>query len=95
MACAGDGRETCGGPGTLSVFQTSLEQDVSSSAGIALGCFSDPNVLGRALNGSSYIAGNMTNEACREYCDGKGYQYSGTEFSVKHPAKLHGLADSH
>lgn len=90
MACTGDSQEACGGPGSMAVFQTRLSQQVSATAGVPLGCFSDPNQIGRALNGSQFTSADMTNEACRTYCDSKGYQYSGTEYSVCSDCKYKG-----
>ncbi|KAK3336500.1 glyoxal oxidase-like protein [Cercophora scortea] len=44
------------------------------------GCYNEIN--GRALDGAGYADGAlMTNEACIAYCQNRGFQYAGTEYS--------------
>ncbi|KAI1640310.1 hypothetical protein F4809DRAFT_591116 [Biscogniauxia mediterranea] len=42
------------------------------------GCYTD---VGRTINSASTTSAEMTVEACLLFCDGKGFAYSGTEYS--------------
>ena len=47
-----------------------------------LGCANE-GATGRALSKDTYVSGTMTPESCQDYCTGKGYALSGTEYSTE------------
>ncbi|KAI1374179.1 WSC-domain-containing protein [Hypoxylon crocopeplum] len=92
MVCAGNASEWCGAPNLLTIWNdTSYLQSattlvvntttINNGSATYLGCFSDPGVNSRALQGSSTVNGAMTNEMCASYCQEKGYSLAGTEYS--------------
>lgn len=94
MSCNGNHLEICGGPGALSLFvQTaSLSSGISAdwtalTAALPDGWSVAPaacvaeGTTGRALSAASTASGSMTISICLNYCQGKGYQYAGIEYS--------------
>ncbi|KAF8464887.1 WSC domain-containing protein [Kalaharituber pfeilii] len=49
---------------------------------VYLGCASE-GTGGRALDKDAFASSTMTTEACQDYCTGKGYPLSGTEYSTE------------
>lgn len=49
----------------------------------SIGCVTDPNNGGRALQGASTRYSDMDNAKCVKFCLGQGYHYAGIEFGTE------------
>lgn len=82
MPCAGDSTTTCGGPGSLSLFNNpSLAVSAPSSFNVFSQKACIQEVGGRALTGASTATGDMTIEKCTSYCVAAGFSMAGMEYS--------------
>lgn len=91
MPCSGDSRQTCGGPGAISLYistrynAASLNADLTSQTTLlpngwsSVGCYREPS-SGRALEGASTSSDTMTASQCLNYCSSKGYAFAGVEY---------------
>ena len=94
MTCNGNSLQTCGGPSALSLFiqTSSLPSGISSDlttitaslpsgwSAASTSCVAEGST-GRALAASSFTSASMTVPMCLNYCQSKGYQYAGLEYS--------------
>ncbi len=94
MQCSADNTQMCGGPGALSLFVELASLDPRLSADYAsltatlpsgwsvasTACIAE-GTTGRALSGASTTSNSMTISMCLNYCQGKGFQYAGIEYS--------------
>lgn len=75
MACAGDSTQTCGGDQRINVFGPEDTPDH-----VWLGCRTDTDPAGPALDARSFPSSAMTNELCESQCTAWGpYDYFGTQ----------------
>ncbi|WRT68981.1 uncharacterized protein IL334_005963 [Kwoniella shivajii] len=93
MPCSGGSSVTCGGSSALSLFVSntalsSLSADLTSKivtlpsgwSAASTTCVAE-GTSGRALDSASKSSSSMTIATCVNYCQGKGYQYAGLEYS--------------
>lgn len=96
MACPGNRSEWCGGPFYMDVYNntdpnlnittdqagSALQLTVTPSpyASTYIGCASE-GTSGRALNGPTFTANNMTNEYCKAFCQTNNYMLYGLEYA--------------
>ncbi|WWC92585.1 uncharacterized protein L201_007544 [Kwoniella dendrophila CBS 6074] len=93
MECSGNSLTTCGGPSALSLFVSdaalsTLSADLTSKnlvlstgwSAASTACIAEGS-SGRALDSASFAGSAMTVNKCLNFCQGKGYQYAGLEYS--------------
>lgn len=84
MRCRGASDQICGGPNALSLFNNTGYVSPAPAARVgkydSIGCVSDPNNGGRALQGASMTDDNIDNGKCVKFCLGKGLRYAGIEY---------------
>lgn len=100
MPCGGNPAQFCGAGSRLELYSTTATQPPTPTGTLIhkptvspyslVGCWTE-GVNARALDKTSTIAANMTNEACAKFC--KDYRYFGTEYGSECYCGTH-LADS-
>lgn len=80
MGCSGDSTSLCGGPNAIQLYENpSLAPAATSLGGFgAKGCVQE--VAGRALNGTSTSATDMTVDKCVSFCKDAGFTMAGVEY---------------
>jgi WSC domain len=83
MPCAGDPTANCGGPGRLSLFNSTVNTQLPTNPTIPgytyASCHTD-SVAARVLTGAYTSANTMTVETCAAFC--AGYKMFGVEYGT-------------
>ncbi|KAK5659439.1 hypothetical protein OQA88_640 [Cercophora sp. LCS_1] len=75
MPCAGDSSQTCGGDTRINIYGS-----VNTPSHVWLGCRTNSDAAGQALEDHSFTSVDMTNELCGTECEAEGpFDYYGTE----------------
>lgn len=87
MRCRGSSDQICGGPNALSMYNNTAYVSPGPAKRVgkydSIGCVSDPNNGGRALQGASMQDPQMDNGKCVKFCLRNGFHYAGIEFGTE------------